>query len=64
MNIVVFCPNLIGDTVMATPAFRSLRAGFPDAKIHALVKPVVAPVLDGLNLCNQRILFDPRSSKP
>ena len=64
MNIVVYCPNLIGDTVMATPALRSLRAGFPDAKIHALVKPVVAPVLDGLNTCDHRILFDPRSSKP
>lgn len=63
MNIVVYCPNLIGDTVMATPALRSLRKGFPDARIHALVKPVVAPVLDGLTLCDERILFDPRSNK-
>ena len=31
MTIVVFCPNLIGDTVMATPAFRALRRGFPGA---------------------------------
>ena len=29
MKIAVFCPNLIGDTVMATPAFRAFRAGFP-----------------------------------
>ena len=27
MTIVVFCPNLIGDTVMATPTLRALRAG-------------------------------------
>ncbi len=30
-KIVVFCPNLIGDTVMATPTFRALRARFPEA---------------------------------
>ena len=49
MNLVVFCPNLIGDTVMATPLLRSLRAGFPQAIIHAVVKPVVRPVLEGLD---------------
>ena len=27
MKVLVFCPNLIGDTVMATPAFRALRRG-------------------------------------
>ena len=25
MKIAVFCPNLIGDTVMATPTFRACR---------------------------------------
>ncbi|QEH37324.1 ADP-heptose--LPS heptosyltransferase 2 [Aquisphaera giovannonii] len=47
MNIVVFCPNLIGDTVMATPAIRALREHFPGARLTALVRPQVAPVLDG-----------------
>lgn len=64
MKIALFCPNLIGDTVMATPALRSIRAGFPQATIRAVVKPVVAPVLDGLTLCNDRILCDPRSKSP
>ena len=31
MRIAVFCPNLIGDTVMATPTFRAIRRGFPGA---------------------------------
>ncbi len=34
MKIVVFCPNLIGDTVMATPAFRALRRQFPGAAVN------------------------------
>jgi heptosyltransferase-2 len=61
MNLVVFCPNLIGDTVMATPLLRSLRAGFPQATIHAVVKPVVRPVLEGLDSIDHTILLDHRS---
>ena len=64
MNLVVFCPNLIGDTVMATPLLRSLRAGFPGATIHAVVKPVVRPVLDGLDSVDQAILLDHRAAEP
>jgi heptosyltransferase-2 len=47
MKIVVFCPNLIGDTVMATPTFRALRDRFPKARLTAVIRPQVAPVLDG-----------------
>ena len=61
MNIVVFCPNLIGDTVMATPAFRSLRQAFPDAKIVGVIKPHVAPTLDGAPWFDEIIRFDHKS---
>ncbi len=61
MNILVFCPNLVGDTVMATPAIRSLRAGFPDARIVAVIKPKIAATLDGSPWFDARIGFDPRS---
>jgi len=37
MKIAVFCPNLIGDTVMATPTFRALRRGFPDATLVGVI---------------------------
>ncbi|WP_250847022.1 lipopolysaccharide heptosyltransferase II [Aquisphaera insulae] len=47
MKIVVFCPNLIGDTVMATPTIRALREHFPAARLTAVIRPQVAPVLDG-----------------
>ncbi|AMV39835.1 lipopolysaccharide heptosyltransferase II [Planctomyces sp. SH-PL62] len=61
MNIVVFCPSLIGDTVMATPTFRALRKHFPAGRLTAVVKPNVAPVLDGLDWFDETILFHPRS---
>lgn len=61
MRIAVFAPNLIGDTVMATPTFRALRAGYPGERIVAVVKPGVAPVLDGSPWFDDYILFNPRS---
>lgn len=61
MNIVVFCPSLIGDAVMATPVFRSLRRGFPRARLTAVIRPGVAPVLDGTSWFDETILFHPRS---
>jgi heptosyltransferase-2 len=59
MKILAFCPNLIGDTVMATPALRALRAGFPGATILGVIKPHVAPVLDGTTWLDDLIRFDP-----
>jgi heptosyltransferase-2 len=60
-RIAVFCPNLIGDAVMATPALRALRAGFAGARIALVVKPHVAPVFDGAPWFDERILFAPRA---
>ena len=59
MRIVVFCPNLIGDTVMATPTLRALRQSFPSAILHGVVKPHVSPTLDGTTWLDDRILFAP-----
>jgi lipopolysaccharide heptosyltransferase II len=64
MTILVFCPNLVGDTAMATPAFRALRAGFPGSRMVAVIKPKVAPTLDGSPWFDDRIGFDPESSRP
>jgi heptosyltransferase-2 len=61
MKVVVFCPNLIGDTVMATPVLRALRRGYPDATLLGLMKPQVAATLDGTQWLDGVIRFDPKS---
>jgi heptosyltransferase II len=61
MKIAVFCPNLIGDTVMATPTFRALRRGFPAATIVGVIKPKVAPTLDATPWFDDSIYFDSKS---
>ena len=64
MTVLVFCPNLVGDTVMATPAFRALRSGFPGARMVAIIKPKVAATIDGGPWFDDRIDFDPNSNRP
>jgi heptosyltransferase II len=61
MKIAVFCPNLIGDTVMATPTFRALRQGSPTARIVGVIKPRVAPTLDGSDWFDEIIHCDAKS---
>jgi heptosyltransferase-2 len=61
VKIAVFCPNLIGDTVMATPAIRALRHGFRGARMIGVIKPHVAPTLDGNPWFDDMVLFDPKA---
>src|SRR5947209_3947814 len=63
MRIAVFAPNLIGDTVMATPTLRAIRVGFPSAEIAVIIRPHVAPTLDGLNTIDRVIEHSPRSKR-
>jgi heptosyltransferase-2 len=46
-EILVRGPNWTGDLIMATPGFRALRAGFPDARITLVVQAELRPLLDG-----------------
>ncbi len=59
MKIAVFCPNWVGDMVMATPALRGIRRYFSMAEVVAVVRPYVAEVLDGLDLVDRVLLHDP-----
>jgi heptosyltransferase-2 len=46
-EILIRAPNWLGDLVMSTPGFRALRSGFPEARIHLLVRPGLAPLVAG-----------------
>ena len=45
-RILVMAPSWVGDVVMATPAFRSLRKGFDAAHITVAVRRNARPVLE------------------
>jgi heptosyltransferase-2 len=57
-TIALFLPNWIGDVVMATPAIRSVRERFPQARLLAVCKPYVAATLSGNSWFDDVILMD------
>ncbi len=46
MKILIMRMSAIGDIVLTTPVVRALRRAMPEAKIHFLVKPQYAQVLE------------------
>jgi heptosyltransferase-2 len=46
-HIIVRGPNWTGDVIMATPGFRALRAGFPDARLVLHLRPGLEPLVAG-----------------
>jgi heptosyltransferase-2 len=57
-RIALFLPNWIGDVVMATPAIRSVREHFPQARLVAVCRPYIAPLLGGAPWFDDTILHD------
>jgi heptosyltransferase-2 len=59
MNIGVFLPNWVGDAVMAIPTVRALCEHYgPETKLVGILRPYLAPVLDGLPWLSDRIYYD------
>jgi heptosyltransferase-2 len=58
MKIAVFLPNWIGDMVMATPALRTLREHFRQARFIGVHRRYVAGVLDGWDWFDRSLLLD------
>jgi len=54
-EILVRGPNWTGDVVMATPGFRALRAGFPEARIALLLRASQLPLLAGAPWFDERL---------
>jgi len=57
-NILLIKPSSLGDIVMALPALSALRRSFPQARIHWLIRPEFAPLVEGHPHVDEIILFD------
>lgn len=57
-RIALFLPNWIGDVAMATPAVRATRERFPQARLVAVCRPYIAPLLGGAPWFDDVILHD------
>ncbi len=61
-RIVVFLPSWLGDTAMATPTLRLLRASLERAVVVGMVRPGMDEVLSGLELLDDVIVADARKA--
>jgi heptosyltransferase-2 len=57
-KITVILPNHLGDVVMATPALRALRAGFPAAEIEGVVREGLEPLIHGAPWLDRLVQHD------
>lgn len=64
MNIAIFLPNWLGDTVMATPMLRAVRRHFAEARLIGIMRPYLADVLSGTHFLDEQWYFNPRAKQP
>jgi heptosyltransferase-2 len=60
-NILIRCPNWVGDLIMATPVFESLRASCPNARIIALTRAYNAKIIEDAPWVDRVIACDDKS---
>ena len=58
---MVFCPNWVGDVVMATPTFKCLRQNYPDARIIGLIRGYARGVVEDAPWFDQLIEINDKS---
>ena len=59
--LLVVLPNWVGDSVMATPAYRVLRAHFAQARVTFLIQPYLRDLLRGGPWMDQCVAWPPRA---
>jgi heptosyltransferase-2 len=60
-KILLRAPNWVGDSAVATPAIKAIRARFPDAEITVMVRPSVAGVFASARYVD-RVWSEPKPS--
>jgi heptosyltransferase-2 len=62
-TLLVFCPNWVGDVVMATPTFRCLRQNYPDARLIGLIRGYARGVVEDGPWFDELIEIDDKTSR-
>ena len=59
-RLLIVMPTWVGDTIMATPTIRALRALYPEAHIAALVRSSVRPLLESNPWLDRLVTIRPK----
>ncbi|MGA1862843.1 glycosyltransferase family 9 protein [Deferribacter thermophilus] len=63
MNILVFNPSFIGDSILTTPLCKALKKLYPDSRIFFCVRPESTQLFDNLKFIDKVISFDKRGEE-
>lgn len=63
MNILVFTKNWVGDVIFQTPAVRTIKENFPDARMIAVTTPRCVEVLKANPHVDEVITFDEKGKE-
>ncbi len=61
-HLAIFMPSWVGDIVMASCVLKMARLNYPNAKITAVIRPHLAPLLDGVEELDDVLPLDMKSS--
>jgi ADP-heptose:LPS heptosyltransferase len=59
-RIATFAPLELGDTILATPLYRAIRAAYPEAHFTVLSQLTEHPVLEGFEAFDSFVNYDPK----
>ena len=57
-NVIVISNTALGDTILSTPAIKSLKKSFPYIKIIAVLKSSFSPLFEGVDYIDEIINYD------
>ncbi|MBA7669792.1 ADP-heptose--LPS heptosyltransferase 2 [subsurface metagenome] len=62
-TLLVYCPNWVGDVVMATPTFHCLRQNFPEAEIIGVIRNYARGVVENGPWFDQIVGCDDKTTR-
>ncbi len=57
-TFLIISNTALGDTILSTPAIKSLKNSFPDSKIIAILKSTFAPLFNNFKYIDEIIIYD------
>jgi heptosyltransferase-2 len=60
VNVLVFNPSFLGDSILTTPLIKLVKRKFPGSKVFFCVRPENVPMFNGLSFVDGVIAFDKR----
>lgn len=61
-HLTILCPSWVGDVVMGSCVWEMARKKFPDAKMTAVIRPHLVPLLEGVDEFDSILALDMKSS--